>query len=210
MVRGKRVLDVGDEASSFLASEFARYARAWIVVGRSPPPAHPALPACVRIVPERFEAWAERPEPSEFDVILLACPSPSNPQDAACLQWCAPGPLVVFFGHAREDALCGSPGFWQEMRAFEVETDARDAWSRLVTMRRSSGGEEEEVHRRKLPRKGDRYRLAPSCRWPGKRSGERPPMVEIVRDWEKGGGKAKIVTTGEVFHLRRFDLGPKM
>lgn len=220
-IQGRRVLDVGNANSQFLAEEFARYAAAWVVVGRAPPPSlSDSLKDRLRVIPEAFGAWTDRPPPSDFDVIVLPSPSPSSTQGLECLQWAGPQNVIVFFGDPKEDDACGSPEFWQYARRLRTQRDERDLWSRMLVLEKpeelsgestaesaEAGASESHGH---FPKKGERYRLAPNARWPGKEPGEHPPVVEITRHWERKSGPAKIVSKGDVIHVRKADLGAKM
>src|SRR3990167_9120091 len=101
LIHGKHILDVGDENSQFLATEFARYSRSWIVVGRTSPTQNP-LPHTT-FIPEKFDAWNERPDPESIDRILLAFSSPDLAYDVACLQWATPKHTIIFFGDPTDD-----------------------------------------------------------------------------------------------------------
>ncbi|NUN92148.1 MAG: hypothetical protein HUU04_00020 [Verrucomicrobiae bacterium] len=215
MLRGKRVLDVGVAGSPFLAAEFARYAARWTVVGRPPPQLHAPLPSSVTVWTHPYDAaGSARIRPDDFDLVLFAFPPLRGTQEAACLEDVGQDQSVVVFGLPDPDASCGSLRFWQLAEAFERCRDDSDAFSRMLVMRRPRVEEDEDklgpmdgVEGRRYPQKGERYRLVPSFRWPGKRPGERPPIVEITRDWTRGMGPAKAIGLGEVWRLRRSDLG---
>lgn len=220
LVRAKRVLDVGDATSPFLASEFARYAKDWVVIGRPPPQLRAPLPGNVIVRTHPYDATGlSQLDAEDFDVILLPFPSLKGTQEAACLEDVGLEQVVVIFGLPDPDTSCGSLRFWQLAEAFERTRDDSDAWSRMLVIRRprpEGVAEEGElgpmdgVEGRKYPKKGDRYRLVPSFRWPGKKPGERPPVVEITRNWTKAAGPAKVIGLGEVWRLRKADLGQEM
>ncbi|MCC7518203.1 MAG: hypothetical protein IT578_03350 [Verrucomicrobiae bacterium] len=216
LLRGKRVLDLGNEASPFLAAEFARYAARWVVAGRAPPRLHAPLPSSVSVNTHPYDAVTRTQLNAEdFDILLFPFPPLKGTQEAACLEDAGLNQVVVVFGLPDPDTSCGSLRFWQLAEAFERVRDDSDAFSRMLMMRRPRPEDDaEEVHSpmdgvegRKYPRKGDRYRLAPSFRWPGKKPGERPPIVEITRDWTRAAGPAKAVGLGEVWRIRKSDLG---
>lgn len=213
IIRNKRVLDVGNEQSPFLAAEFARYARSWTMVGRTPTlPMGESLPTNIVVVAQSFDTWLERPLPSDFDVILLSFPSPSSNQDSKCIEWSTTEHMIVFFGHPTDDSISGSPEFWKLISTLDIQRDERDIWSRMILIRKSTPAKTDKPHlqRDPYPKKGDRYRLVASFRWPDKKPGERPPIVEVVKNWEKNSGPAKIIGSGEILRLRKHDLGAPM
>lgn len=217
LVRGKRVLDVGNAATPFLGAEFARYAERWVAVGRPPPELRAPLPPSVTVNTHPYdEVGPSRLDAEDFDVVLFAFPPMKGAQEEACLGDAGLEQTVVVFGLPDPDTSCGSIRFWQLAEAFERVRDDSDAFSRMLVLRRprpdKEGGEEgeEELGGRKYPKKGDRYRLVPSFRWPDKRPGERPPVVEITRDWTKASGPAKVIGLGEVWRIRKADLGPSL
>lgn len=220
LVRGKRVLDVGGATSPFLASEFARYAAEWVVVGRPPPELRAPLPPSVTVRSHPYDvAGPSQLTAEDFDVLLFPFPSLKGTQEAACLEDAGLDQVVVVFGLPDPDTSCGSLRFWQLAEGFERCRDDSDAWSRMLVMRRPRPKVDEEgdepgpmdgVEGRKYPKKGERYRLVPSFRWPGKKPGGRPPIVEITRDWTKAAGPAKVIGLGEVWRLRKPDLGQSL
>jgi hypothetical protein len=224
-VRGRRVLDVGDERSQFLASEFAPYAKAWTIIGRSAPEDFTAQHPQIKVMPEKFDECNPRPDPTEVDMVLLPFPSPSLNYDLECLQWTLPYHVVLIFCHPKDEAESGSPGFWKFMKSMTIQEDQRDMWSRLIVMQKppslteppppSEESEEDEEEAKEeshghFPKKGHRYRLAAGFRWPDKKPGERPPIVEITSHWTKGSGPVKILGTGAVLRVRKSDLGAAM
>lgn len=213
IIQGKRVLDVGDENSQFLAMEFARFAKTWTVVGRPAPPSATAqLPPSVTVVPDSFEKWTERPAPTEFDVIVLPFPSPAATGDAQCLEWAEEDQMMVVFADPQDDSVAGSPDFWKLAREQRVQRDDRDPWSRMMVFQKTAAKskKEEPAHKGSFPKKGKRYKLVPGFRWPGKLPGTPTPIVEISKNWEKNAGPAKIIGTGEVLRLHGYDLGAPM
>lgn len=217
MIRRRRVLDVGHPGSQFIGAEFSRYSASWTVVGRNIPAAHAATPPHnLAVVPQTFDTWTERPPPTEFDVVILPFPSNDHPQDAACLEWSTHPQVIVFFGHPSDNALCGSPGFWDLAGKLKPDSDARDLWSRMMVMHKPSPEEEKEEEDEHEgghghhPKKGERYKLASSFKWPDKKPGDKAPIVEIMKDWTKGSGTAKIVGKGDVIHVRKTELAAKM
>ena len=221
LIRGKRVLDVGDASSPFLASEFARYAEQWVVVGRPPPELRAPLPGCVIVLTHPYDAAGPSHLGAEdFDILLFPFPALKGTQEAACLKDAGLDQVVVVFGLPDPDTSYGSLRFWKLAEVFERCHDDSDAWSRMLVMRRPPPKNDDEegdepdpmdgVEGRKYPKKGERYRLVPSFRWPGKKSGGRPPIVEITRDWTRGAGPAKAIGLGEVWQIRRCDLGPSI
>lgn len=219
LVRGKCVLDVGSAASPFLASEFARYASKWVAVGRPPPELCAPLPGSVTVRTHPYDmAGLSHLNAKDFDVLLFPFPSLKGTQEAACLEDAGLDQIVVIFGLPDPDDSYGSPRFWQLAEAFECCRDDSDAWTRMRVMRRPNPDDEDEEGRssveggeeRSYPQKGERYRLVPSFRWPGKKSRGRPPVVEIARDWTKAAGPVKAIGLGEVWRIRRSDLGSKI
>lgn len=207
IIQGKRVLDVGDKNSPFLATKLARYAKTWTVVGRPPPSLMiKPLPDHVMIVTEPFETWTNCPPPSEFDVILLPFPSPSMSYDAQCLKWMAAEQVVIFFGHPQDDDAYGSPSFWQLARNLVVQQEEKALGSRMIVFRKS----DPYIFKHPYPQKGDRYRLVPSFRWPGKQRSQRPPIVEMIKDWGRNSGPAKIIGSEDVLWLHTYDLGAQI
>ncbi len=213
LIRGRRVLDVGHARSQFLGAEFSRYTQSWIVVGRPLPPEHAAEPPPnLGVVIETFDTWAECPPPTEFDVILFCFPATDHPQDAACVQWAAHPHVIIIFGHPTDDTLCGSEPFWELVKNLKPHSDERDQWSRMLVVHKpgEEDDEEEEEHHGHYPKKGERYKLANSFKWPGKKSGDKAPVVEIMKDWTKGSGNVKIVGKADFVHVRKTDLAAKM
>ncbi len=252
LVRDKRVLDVGDADSPFLAKRFALRAQSWIVVGRPPPPMQAALlPKNVAVVIEQFSPETPPVQPSEVDVILFPFPSPTLAHDAACLKWATPDHLIVFLGAPGNEASHGSPAFWEIARTLETKNDLVDEQGRFLIMQKKGAslsrtsvkipapgpvpltvekkaekgvqeevvqeekeGEEEEKEEEEkgpgLPKKGDRYRLVPSCLWPDKERGDRPPVVQIVDNFTQTSGPCKVVPDGQTFDVHVADLGTQL
>lgn len=217
LIRGKRVLDVGDAMSPFLASEFARYSERWVTVGRPPPELRAPLPTSVTVNTHPYDAaTASHLRALNFDVLLFPFPSLKGTQEAACLGDAGLEQTVVVFGLPDPDTSCGSLRFWKIAEGFERVRDDSDAFSRMLVMRLPQPGSEDEEgdeleeEGKKYPQKGERYRLVPSFRWPGKKPGERPPVVEIARNWTKAAGPAKVIGLGEVWRIRKADLGQSL
>ena len=236
LIRGKRVLDVGDEQSPFFAGTLAGHAARWTMVGRLPPLRLFSIPPRnVVVTNAKFTTELGFVKATEIDIILLAFPSPDDSQHVAAAEWATTAHLIVFAGNAPEEAACGSPDFWRLVEKATIEADAKDQVSRLLIFRKKPPGAEaagvasatrlvEELRKSRiqapnplqptsepnLPRKGDRYHLSPSCNWPNKKSGERPPVVEIDKDWTQRMGPVKFVQTGEVFAIRLPDLGGQL
>jgi len=237
LVRDKGILDIGDRESPFLAKFFAPNTRSWTMVGR-PPPAQfvsSSLPNLIVIdAPFSFETGIV--QPSEVDLILFNFPSPHGSHDATALEWAKEDHMILFLGDPVEEKLYGSPSFWRLAGGFELQMDARDKISRLLGLRRkrpprvsrarpiSSSKrirvskirnskskmlrKTEETHA--FPSKGNRYHLSPTAYWPGKRSGDTPPVVEMICDWAHPFGPVKILQGGEVFHIQSGDLGGRL
>ncbi len=218
LVRAQRVLDVGDASSEFLAVDFARYARHWTMVGRTPPDLTLALPHNVLVVSNPFALWPGRPPPAQFDVVLFTFPPVNRPQDAECLKWTIPSHTILLFGPPTDDVPCGSPAFWEIAKTFHIVREERDAFSRFLVMRHQpevvvqeeEEEEEENISFGHYPKKGERYRLAASFRYPEKKRGDRAPIVEITRDWKSGAGPARIYRTSVMLRLHRYDLAMPM
>lgn len=210
IIRDKRILDVGDKTSQFLAEEFARYVKAWTVVGRKPPAFLKDFPPHVTIVEETFDLCSNRLSPSDFDVIVFPFSSPASKQDVCCLEWALAEHVILFFCHPKDDTVSGSPSFWKLIRTLTIEHEEKDFWSRLLVIQKKSSLSKTQTSSRALPKGGERYRLVRTFKWPGKKPGEKPPTVEITKNWEKGSGPAKMIATGEVIHLHTYDLASPM
>ena len=216
IIHGKRILDIGDRTSQFLAEEFARYTKSWTVIGRTQPHLVAELPSNVCVIPDPFNAWQNRPPPTDFDVVLFPSPSPSLTQDADCLEWTTPEQTIIFFGHPTDETIDGSPSFWKLLHQLKlvkelvIQRDEKDLWSRFLVMHKALEETEKAVHHGSFPKRGERYRLANSCKWPGKKPGDKPPVVEIAKNWDRAAGPAKMIERGEVIHLHKADLGSPM
>lgn len=235
MVEDKRVLDVGDKDSPFLARTFAPLARSWTMVGR-PPPLDISLAANFRGIANPFSPVFAAIQAESVDLVLLSFPSPSLTQDANAVQWATRDHLIIFLGNSQEENQHGSPAFWQLTGSLDLQMDAHDKVSRLMVWRKKAPPRvsrirpaspskirrvskirlierriiRKPVKPRNLPRKGDRYRLTPSAYWPNKKAGIRAPAVEMVCDWSHPFGAVRVIQTGEVFHIRLADLGGRI
>jgi hypothetical protein len=226
-IRGKRVLDIGDEGSPFIADELAPQASAWHVTGRRPAGAGIPLPSHCTVTDALFDPQALQLEPSSIDVILFACPSPSLNQDEACLKWATDQHLLILLTNAQQKTVYGSPGFWEATKELIQEQEFREASFSCIVFRKTpsaatlavaqdrptteaAGPPVAEASHRRYPRKGERYRLAPSYHWPNKRPGDKPPVIVISSNWTKTSGHAEIVGGGGILSVRLGDLGTKL
>jgi len=64
--------------------------------------------------------------------------------------------------------------------------------------------------RRARPRRGERYRLSALADWPGKKEGDHPPVIEILSNWKKGSGRAKLTGNWQTLFLHHYDLGDRL
>ena len=137
--------------------------------------------------------------------------------------------LTLFAGDPRDLDRHGSPAFWEISESMEIEMDSRNEISRLLVMRKKPPQPEappqeraqsavdplEQVKEERrlssgLPQKGERFHLAPTCFWPGKEPGQKPPPVEIEKDWTHKSGPVKLLHTGEVIIIHLPDLGGRI
>lgn len=224
LVRGKRVLDIGDEDSPFLAEIFWGDALRWIVIGRDPPNLTMELPSNCILTNARFDRKILL-DPSQIDVLLFCHSSLSFRQDMPYLEWATADHKLVFINSSKEspynEAAVRQAAPSQNLI---LEKEFQDETVRLLVFRKSAisseelpkeMGLEETVkveeeatvsYKKHFPKAGERFLLAPSASWPGKRRGDKPPSVRIIEDWKKNSGAA-VLQTGQLLHLHKGDLG---
>lgn len=213
LIRDKRVLDIGDEGSPFLAELLAAEAKTWRAVGRYPPGLKGSLSENCTVTNAPFGSQNLHLEAEEIDVILFSCPTPELEQDAQCLEWTTSAQSILFLTDPDEDTLFGSPRFWSLLKEIPIEAEHRDASCHLVIYRKPAPIVEEkkvEEHHKRLPKRGERYKLAPNFRWPNKQHGEKAPTIEISSDWKHGAGPATLIRDGQMLHLHTGDLGSSL
>jgi len=211
VTRGKRVLDVGDEESPFLAELLATEARAWMVVGRNAPCFSATFSPSLIVNNAKFDARTFHLRPTDFDLILFSNPSFRSTQDAACLQWTVPGQVIAFLSDSQDGTTAGSPEFWGLAAKLTLEKEWRSESGFLLIFRKlPPSASEVEIPSRSLPKINERYRLAPTAQWPGKRHGEDAPVVIVLRDWTDQFGPVRLIKSEAVLHIRLYELGSQL
>jgi hypothetical protein len=216
LARGRSILDIGDEGSPFLAQLFASISQKWTVVGRGLTYFIPDLSSHLVINNHKFTEWGHPPPPSGFDVILFVFSEIDDVEVEACLNWATPDQLIVFLCFIDGVVELDEDVFAHRYLSLTLLGCTEGLESRLLIFQKNEEVQKEFLEQqvdpfhRQFPRKGDRYHLTPHARWPGKKSGDRPPVVEIVRNWERGSGPVKIVSTEIVWYIRGADLGSAM
>jgi hypothetical protein len=158
-----------------------------------------------------FDGWFRRPVASLFDVVIISWNYTSVKQAIECVKWMTPEQTLIVLGPLEDEH---SASFWHIFQSLMVLHQVQGNSSRMLLLQKTSTNllpalSQPAAERMSLQR-GDRFHLASGARWPGRNGDDRPPVVEIVRDWDRDSGPVKIVKTGVVFYIQKGDLGTPM
>ncbi|MDD2707563.1 MAG: hypothetical protein PHV34_06090 [Verrucomicrobiae bacterium] len=211
----KRVLDIGDEDSPFVAEWLAASAKSWFVTGRYPPNPDIDLSRSCVVSNKPFDRQTLHLNQSLIDVILFSCPSPVLPHDAEALQWASPQHQIILITDAHNDRAYGSPGFWTLAEKLYSHDEYRDENCHIQLLsphkpEKKGEAAESTSPEHKFPKRGERYRLGATCHWPGKQKGDRPPIVEIRENWRTNSGYVELLERGELIYVHLGDLGNRI